>query len=230
MGPSGSQNTGQVAKKLKSTVNNIDHDARKRLPVWQHRKNILSAVAEKQVTVLIGETGSGKTTQTPQFLAEAGYIKRGVIGVTQPRRVAAVSVCKRVADECSVPVGDKVGYQVRFQEASGPNTKIRFMTDGILVREAVLTPDFSRYSVIVLDEAHERSIHTDILLGLCKQVEEKFTKFSGKPRDARKNHGIQPIFGQISGKIVFKIQNKTLAKFQILASDSEIDLHSEIQN
>ena len=110
MGPSGSQNTGQVSKKLKASVNNnVDHDARRRLPVWQHRKNILSAVAEKQVTVLIGETGSGKTTQTPQFLADAGYVKKGVIGVTQPRRVAAVSVCKRVADECGV--AEKFGEQ-----------------------------------------------------------------------------------------------------------------------
>lgn len=122
------------------------------------------------MTILVGETGSGKTTQVPQFLQDAGYTNRGVVGITQPRRVAAVSVASRVADEVGCSVGDKVGYQIRFVDYTGPNTVLRFMTDGMLVREAILSTEFSRYSVIILDEVHERSLHTDILLGLIKQA------------------------------------------------------------
>lgn len=121
--------------------------------------------------VVVGETGSGKTTQIPQYLYEAGYADNDkIIGVTQPRRVAAVSVCRRVADERDARVGGLVGFKIRFNDETSRATRIKYMTDGSLVRECLTDPTLSRYSVLMLDEAHERSIHTDILFGLLKRA------------------------------------------------------------
>lgn len=148
-------------------------DVRKSLPAWKHKAEIIETVRKNQVTVLVGETGSGKTTQTAQFLLEpnAGIVGDGrMIACTQPRRVAAMSVAARVADEMDVRLGDEVGYCIRFEDLSSPKTILKFLTDGMLLRETILDPQLKRYSVIMLDEAHERTISTDILFGLLKRI------------------------------------------------------------
>lgn len=142
---------------------------RQELPIYKLRNELLAAVAENQVMVVIGETGSGKTTQMTQYLAEAGYTKRGRIGCTQPRRVAAMSVAKRVAEEFGCRLGQEVGYTIRFEDLTSPQTVIEYMTDGMLLRKLLLDPDLRSYSVIILDEAHERTIATDVLFGLMKR-------------------------------------------------------------
>jgi HrpA-like RNA helicase len=120
---------------------------------------------------VIGDTGSGKTTQISQILLDAGVAgERGGIAVTQPRRVAAVSVARRVAAERDTALGGEVGYTVRFEDCSGADTRIRFLTDGCLLREMQSDPQLARYAVVVLDEAHERSLATDILFALLKGV------------------------------------------------------------
>jgi hypothetical protein len=144
------------------------HTNRTRLPVWQRRRDIVRCVAENSVVVIAGETGSGKTTQIAQFLHSEGYTRFGQIAVTQPRRVAAVSVARRVADELCTPLGDLVGYTIRFEDVSSPRTVIRFMTDGVLMREILLDAALLRYSVVIMDEAHERSLNTDVLFGVLK--------------------------------------------------------------
>lgn len=128
-------------------------------------------VADNQSSVLIGETGSGKTTQIPQMLLEAGYCSDGsLIACTQPRRVAAMSVAARVAQEMDVELGQQCGYLIRFEDVTSENTKLKYMTDGMLLRECMTDPLMSKYSVVVLDEAHERTLSTDILFGLLKDV------------------------------------------------------------
>ncbi|CAD7700877.1 unnamed protein product [Ostreobium quekettii] len=151
-------------------------EARMGLPVVGVEQEFMEAVTHNDVVVVCGQTGSGKTTQVPQFLYEAGYGCRdfhergGAIGITQPRRVAATSTAKRVAHELGTQVGDLVGYQVRHDRCVGTGTAIKFMTDGILMRE--LQHDFllRKYSVLVVDEAHERSLNTDLLLGMLSRI------------------------------------------------------------
>ena len=116
--------------------------------------------------IVVGDPGSGKTTQMTQYLVEAGYADKGKIGCTQPRRVAAMSVAKRVAEEVGCRLGQEVGYTIRFEDCASPDTRIRYMTDGVLQRECLIDPLYSQYSVIILDEAHERTIATDVLFGL----------------------------------------------------------------
>lgn len=118
--------------------------------------------------VVVGDTGSGKTTQMTQYLAEEGFANNGRIGCTQPRRVAAMSVAKRVAEEAGCRVGQEVGYTIRFEDCTSPETRIKYMTDGMLLRECLIDPAMSQYSVVILDEAHERTISTDVLFGLLK--------------------------------------------------------------
>jgi ATP-dependent RNA helicase DHX8/PRP22 len=122
-------------------------------------------VTENQILIVIGETGSGKTTQITQYLAEAGFTSRGKIGCTQPRRVAAMSVAKRVSEEFGCRLGQEVGYTIRFEDCTSPETVIKYMTDGMLLRECLVDMDLKNYSLIMLDEAHERTIHTDVLFG-----------------------------------------------------------------
>lgn len=148
-------------------------EQRQSLPIYKLKDELIKAVNDNQILIVIGETGSGKTTQITQYLAEAGYISRGKIGCTQPRRVAAMSVAKRVAEEYGVRLGGEVGYTIRFEDCTSADTVIKYMTDGMMLRECLLDPDLSSYSLIMLDEAHERTIHTDVLFGLCKQAAKK---------------------------------------------------------
>ncbi|PHH68028.1 hypothetical protein CDD80_308 [Ophiocordyceps camponoti-rufipedis] len=146
-------------------------EQRRQLPVFVFRSQLIEAVKENQILIVVGETGSGKTTQLTQYLAEAGFTgKGGIIGCTQPRRVAAMSVAKRVAEEVGCKLGDAVGYTIRFEDCTSPATKIKYMTDGMLQREILMDPDMRRYSVIMLDEAHERTISTDVLFALLKKT------------------------------------------------------------
>ncbi|WIA22550.1 hypothetical protein OEZ85_000984 [Tetradesmus obliquus] len=147
---------------------------RQGLPIWAARAALVAEAQAHHTLIVVGETGSGKTTQIPQLLLEAGLAgQRGLIGCTQPRRVAAVTVARRVADEMGVQLGQQVGYSIRFDDATSAATRIKYMTDGMLLREALIDPLLSRYKVVIVDEAHERSVHTDVLLGLLKQVQRR---------------------------------------------------------
>ncbi|HET19118.1 MAG TPA: ATP-dependent RNA helicase HrpA, partial [Chromatiales bacterium] len=140
------------------------------LPVVARRGEILAALEKHQVLILCGETGSGKTTQLPKIALEAGRGVRGLIGHTQPRRIAARSVAARIAEELEVPLGEQVGYQVRFAGQVGEQTLVKVMTDGILLAEIHSDPLLSRYDTLILDEAHERSLNIDFLLGYLKRL------------------------------------------------------------
>lgn len=148
-------------------------EQRQSLPIFKLREDLIKAVSDNQILIVIGETGSGKTTQITQYLAEYGFTSRGKIGCTQPRRVAAMSVAKRVSEEFGCRLGQEVGYTIRFEDCTSPETVIKYMTDGMLLRECLVDFDLKSYSVIMLDEAHERTIHTDVLFGLLKQAVQK---------------------------------------------------------
>ena len=143
---------------------------RESLPIFKFRKQLLEAVDQNQLLVVVGDTGSGKSTQLTQYLAEAGYADAGMIGCTQPRRVAAMSVAKRVSEEVGCQLGQEVGYTIRFEDCTSSQTMIKYLTDGMLQREILLDPDLKRYSFVLLDEAHERTIATDVLFGLLKKT------------------------------------------------------------
>ncbi|KAI3839551.1 hypothetical protein MKX03_028571 [Papaver bracteatum] len=143
---------------------------RKTLPIYEYREKLLKAIEDHQVLVIVGETGSVKTTQIPQYLHEDGFTKRGKIGCTQPRRVAAMSVSARVAQEMGVKLGHEVGYSIRFEDCTSDKTVLKYMTDGMFLREFHGEPDLASYSVIMVDEAHERTLSTDILFGLVKDI------------------------------------------------------------
>ncbi|KAK5172292.1 DEAH-box RNA helicase prp16 [Saxophila tyrrhenica] len=145
-------------------------EQREYLPAFAVREELLRVVRDNQVTIVVGQTGSGKTTQLTQFLYEDGYGKDGLIGCTQPRRVAAMSVAKRVSEEMEIPLGGLVGYAIRFEDCTSKDTVIKYMTDGVLLRESLSNSDLDQYSCIIMDEAHERALNTDILMGLLKKV------------------------------------------------------------
>jgi pre-mRNA-splicing factor ATP-dependent RNA helicase DHX16 len=146
-------------------------EARKNLPIYQYRDVFIDAMSNHQVLVVVAETGSGKTTQLTQYLVEAGYTKGGQkIGCTQPRRVAAMSVAKRVSEEMGVRLGNEVGYAVRFESNYNDKTVIQYMTEGLLLRELMGDVELAAYSAIIIDEAHERTVNTDILLALLKDL------------------------------------------------------------
>lgn len=141
------------------------------LPVYPFRDDLIAAIRQNQVLIVEGETGSGKTTQIPQYLHEEGFTADGKkVGCTQPRRVAAMSVAARVAEEMGVKLGNEVGYSIRFEDCTSERTVLKYMTDGTLHREFLSEPDLASYSVMVIDEAHERTLHTDILFGLVKDI------------------------------------------------------------
>ncbi|XP_077406138.1 ATP-dependent RNA helicase DHX8-like [Vanacampus margaritifer] len=146
---------------------------RESLPIFKLKEELVQAVHDNQILIVVGETGSGKTTQITQYLAEAGYTARGKIGCTQPRRVAAMSVAKRVSEEFGCRLGQEVGYTIRFEDCTSPETQIKYMTHGMLQRECLLDPDMGQYSLVMLDEAHERTVHTDVLFGLLKKTVQK---------------------------------------------------------
>jgi HrpA-like RNA helicase len=156
----------QEEKRIKSI-----EDVRKSLPVYHYRTQLLDAIRDHQVLIIVGETGSGKTTQLPQYLFEDGYTKNGMkVACTQPRRVAAMSVAARVADEMGVRLGHEVGYSIRFEDKTNEKTVVKYMTDGMLLREFMTDPELSGYSALMIDEAHERTLSTDILFGLVKDI------------------------------------------------------------
>eukprot|EP00944_MAST-04C_sp_MAST-4C-sp1_P012343 g12343.t1 len=148
-------------------------EQRESLPIFRLKTHLLQAMKINQVLVVIGETGSGKTTQMTQYLGDIGFTKRGIVGCTQPRRVAAISVAKRVAEEYGCRLGEEVGYNIRFDDCTSKQTRIKYMTDGMLMREYLMDNNLRRYSAIMLDEAHERTIHTDVLFGLLKKLLRK---------------------------------------------------------
>ncbi|KAG0379547.1 hypothetical protein BGX24_012730 [Mortierella sp. AD032] len=167
----------QQAEELLEKINELERkemslkQVRESLPIYKLRQPFLDAIAEHQVMVVVGQTGSGKTTQLPQYLYEAGYANKGQkIGCTQPRRVAAMSVAARVAEEMGVKLGYEVGYSIRFEDCTSEKTVVKYMTDGMLLREFMSEPDLAGYSCLIIDEAHERTLHTDILLGLIKDI------------------------------------------------------------
>ena len=164
MGLRGLARTGQLyTDRYKAIL-----EGRQKLPVWQYRERFHEMLRANQTMVLVGETGSGKTTQIPQW----GVDVRGgrLVACTQPRRVAAMSVAQRVAQEMDVALGGHVGYNIRFENKTSAATILCYMTDGMLLREAMTDPLLSRYGVIMLDEAHERTLSTDILMGLLKEI------------------------------------------------------------
>jgi RNA helicase HrpA len=147
------------------------------LPVYRHKDLILAALAESQVVIVESPAGSGKTTQLPVILYRAGLTELGMIGVTQPRRIAALSVSEYIAKELGETIPGLIGYKMRFADMTTPNTKIKIMTDGILLQEMKLDPWLSKYDCIIVDEAHERSLTIDFILGLLKRILEEREDF-----------------------------------------------------
>lgn len=149
---------------------NSEDSENETLPVELFKEELMLQIQQHQIVICVGETGSGKTTKIPQFFLDSTLLQNKMMAVTQPRRVAAITVSHRVADERKCILGEEIGYAVRFDDMTTSRTKIKFMTDGILVRECLGNPTLAQYNAIMLDEAHERSIHTDILFGLVKQA------------------------------------------------------------
>jgi ATP-dependent helicase HrpA len=147
------------------------------LPIYQQKTRILDALISNQVIVVESPTGSGKTTQIPQILLEADICAKGMIGVTQPRRIAAVSVAEFIARQQGTSIPEIIGFKMRFEDRTDPRTRIKIMTDGILLQEIKADRSLSRYSLIMVDEAHERSLNIDFILGLLKRVLEERPEF-----------------------------------------------------
>ncbi len=158
----------EKVEKRRTSIPKITYDAE--LPVVERREEIKKLIRDNQVVVVCGETGSGKSTQIPKICLELGLGARGAIGCTQPRRIAARSIAQRVAEELRVPLGQGVGYKVRFTDETSENTFVKLMTDGILLAETQTDRNFDHYEVVILDEAHERSLNIDFLLGMLKRV------------------------------------------------------------
>ena len=149
------------------------YNFRKSLPIWKSKRQIIEIIFQYKTIILIGETGCGKSTQVPQFLVDSEEMKGYSIAITQPRRVSACSLAKRVSKERNRKLGGEVGYNVRFDNMSCQNTKIKYVTDGMLLREILSDPNLSNYNIIILDEIHERTVQTDLLIGLLKDLQKK---------------------------------------------------------
>lgn len=176
--------------------------ARLKLPILAEEQVIMEAINENPILILAGETGSGKTTQVPQFLYEAGYAIDKQIAVTEPRRVAAIAMSQRVAEEMNLS-SDEVSYLIRFGGNVTEKTKIKFMTDGVLLKEFKKDYLLSKYSVVILDEAHERSVHTDILIGLLSRI---------VPLRHKKNNPLKLIIMSATLRLEDFTENKRLFK------------------
>ncbi|KAI5704571.1 hypothetical protein M8J76_003227 [Diaphorina citri] len=151
------------------------------LPVTLVKDSLIEEIKKRNTLIIIGETGSGKTTQIPQFIYEAGISGNKMIAITQPRRVAAVSIAQRVASEMNARLGDLVGYSVRFEDSTSSLTKLKYLTDGMLLRETMIDKALSNYSVIILDECHERTVHTDVLFGIVKKIQASRVRMNKPP-------------------------------------------------
>ncbi|MCL4128157.1 UNVERIFIED_CONTAM: hypothetical protein GTU68_036888 [Idotea baltica] len=159
----------QATSPNKSTI----FKQRQSLPIFSSRDEVIAELKKHETTIIIGETGSGKTTQIPQFIHEERLEQKSAICITQPRRVAAITIAKRVAEEMNSEIGQIVGYSVRFEDCYSHKSKLKYVTDGMLLREALSDSLLSKYNWIILDEAHERSINTDILFGVVKEAQNK---------------------------------------------------------
>ncbi|EKG10503.1 Helicase [Macrophomina phaseolina MS6] len=162
---------GHLAKRREQLLG-----VRKSLPIWAHQEEIRQSLqGEKDALILVGETGSGKSTQVPQFLLNESWLGGSMIAITQPRRVAAISLARRVAEEMGTPLGDsspasKVGYSVRFDISTSPSTRIKFLTEGMLLQELLRDPWLKAYGSVVVDEVHERSVNVDLVLGFLRRI------------------------------------------------------------
>ena len=150
---------------------------RQKLPIWTKRQSICQKLQKSDVLILAGETGSGKSTQLPQFLLEQPWCTKS-IAITQPRRVAAISLASRVAEEMGSTLGkqspaSRVGYSVRFDQNVAPGTRVKYLTDGMLVNEMLADPWLREYSCVVVDEVHERSVNCDLILGFLRRMMEQ---------------------------------------------------------
>jgi len=146
-------------------------EQRRSLPIYKFKEEFLSLVKKNQIVIVVGETGSGKSTQMPQYMRDAGLVKEGsLIACTQPRRIATVALAQRVAEERSVALGGEVGYAIRFEDVTSDETVIKYMTDGMLCMAALRDKELSQYGAVIIDEAHERTVHSDVLLALVKKA------------------------------------------------------------
>ncbi len=181
-----------------------------KLPIYAHEEEIVAALAKHQVIVVQGPAGTGKTTQLPRMLMRSGSFD-GKMGITQPRRIAAVSVAWRIAEEEGVTVGQEVGYAIRFDDATSPKTRVKVMTDGILLQEARHDPYLSAYDVLMVDEAHERSLNIDFVLGLLHRVLEKRRDLKVIVSSATLHPGkFQAFFRDVAGEVpVIKVLTPT---------------------
>ncbi|ESO83803.1 hypothetical protein LOTGIDRAFT_197014, partial [Lottia gigantea] len=169
--PGSNKDTDMPEMDVKKSKKMSIEETKKSLPIYPFKQDLIDAIAEHQILIIEGETGSGKTTQIPQYLHDAGYTDNGMkIGCTQPRRVAAMSVAARVGQEMNWKLGNEVGYSIRFEDCTSERTILKYMTDGMLLREFLSEPDLQSYSVLIIDEAHERTLHTDVLFGLVKDI------------------------------------------------------------
>jgi ATP-dependent RNA helicase DHX8/PRP22 len=161
------QNRESLGRRTDMTIK----QQRESLPIFKFRKQLLEAISSNQVMIVVGETGSGKSTQLTQYLCEAGYAGHGkMVACTQPRRVAAMALAKRVSEELGSELGRLCGYKIRFEDVSGPETQLLFLTDGMLLNEMLQDPNLSKFGAVLVDEAHERSVSTDVVMGLLKKT------------------------------------------------------------
>ncbi len=148
-----------------------------KLPIYKYKDELIKVLKKNNVLIVESPTGSGKTTQLPRIIYEAGFAKLGKIGVTQPRRIATISIAEYIAKHIGVNLGEEVGYKIRFEEITSPRTKIKLMTDGVLLQELKKDTLLYEYDVIIIDEAHERSLNIDFILGLIKDISRKRDDF-----------------------------------------------------
>lgn len=210
------------------------------LPVSARRADILKAVRENQVVVIAGETGSGKTTQPPKMLIELGLAEKGMIGHTQPRRLAARTVAERIAEEMGTEIGDEVGFHVRFTGEVSRNTKLKVMTDGILLAEIQRDRLLKKYSAIIIDEAHERGLNIDFLLGYLKQIMPKrpdlkiiITSATIDPQRFAEHFGKTLPSGEIEPAPILEVSGRTFPvelRYRPLQAEAALDDESDDEN